>query len=283
MTTGISTWVHHLTEALTAGNLYIFSPDEDQKDHIREDSRVIAGLLPTLPLFVFQQNGEELMNSALFDHAHETWAGLPFPNMLLETSLVTDVEVAPDRYVIAAHQTDDGRVVIELWVASDDPALWWCDFGVVVLTPRNGELFCEHSEPPNVPGKYLVQMRATIETATGMLIGFLGLMNTPALETEKHSASSKLNKARVKRGRAPIPTYTAITLRLPKRKPGETTAGAPSGRTSPRIHWRAGHKREYRPGLWTLVAPTIVGAKGESITPPPPKYNVVVDLPKEPS
>jgi hypothetical protein len=273
----ITTWVHHLADALAKGNLWHFSANTKHRDEVREDCAEIAELLPRLPVFVFQQNGRDLENDALFDHAHETWTGLPFKDMVLETPIyLRDDQDDPDRYVILAHQSDDGRVVIELFGTSDDPTVWWCDFGIVVLTPENGELYCEHREPPDVPLKHRNQIQASMQDALGMLVGFIGLLNTPAIASEKRPASEKLNRARAKRGRAAIPNYTTVTLRLPKRKPGERESAGQSGRASPRVHWRSGHKREYRPGKWSVVPPTIVGHKSETEAPPPPRYNVTM-------
>jgi hypothetical protein len=85
-----------------------------------------------------------------------------------------------------------------------------------------------------------------------------------SIETRAEPAPEKLNRAREKKGKLPIPPTTFVKLKLgaiqgPRLDLGDTHA-------SPRIHFRAGHFRILHRGTphqrEVPVAPTIVG-RGE--------------------
>lgn len=87
------------------------------------------------------------------------------------------------------------------------------------------------------------------------VIGFLQALNCTNVERQLHTPDAKLQKARAKRGRRPLFSYSTLVL---KRSSGE---GVPLGGThaSPAVHLRRGHPRQYAPGKFTWVQPCVVG------------------------
>jgi hypothetical protein len=86
---------------------------------------------------------------------------------------------------------------------------------------------------------------------------FLSALHCCNVKQEEHHPDAKLNKARAKRGKAPLFSYWTLQL------DGKTERGNDHGGThaSPRVHLRRGHPRQYTPGKWTWVQPHAVGNK----------------------
>jgi hypothetical protein len=93
-------------------------------------------------------------------------------------------------------------------------------------------------------------------TAAGIAT-FLTAMNCCNVQREEHVPEQKLQKARVKRGKAPLFSYWTLQLN------GKSERGEDQGGThaSPRVHLRRGHPRQYTPGKWTWVQAHAVGNK----------------------
>lgn len=90
--------------------------------------------------------------------------------------------------------------------------------------------------------------------AVASFVSALQCSNVSAVEEK---VGEKLNKARAKRGKAPL--FSTWTLVLH----GKSSASSSLGGThaSPRVHLRRGHPRQVRPGVWTWVQPCVVGNK----------------------
>lgn len=279
----ISTWVHHLADAMAAGRLTIPNTSPITQSKLRDGAKSLAPEITKLPLFVLQTDALDLLSEALIDHAKSKWPGLPYPNMLLEVSVggVVDEENGEtdltDRLII--HAIEDGELLhVGIYVTDRDPSEWCIGYGRAEIYPSRPSREFTHIPPKNIAPNFDEHATNAITDAVSILMSFVGLLHTPAIETETHDPSPKLNKARTKRKRAAIPTYTAVTLRLPRRKHGEREVSSQPGRASPHWHWRIGHTRTYQSGLSIEIPPTIVAWDGEGET-PPPKYNVVVDVP----
>lgn len=67
-----------------------------------------------------------------------------------------------------------------------------------------------------------------------------------------------LQRARTRRGRLPLFSYWVLELH---EKDGAGRADLGGTHASPRVHLRRGHSREYAPGKFTWVQPTMVGNK----------------------
>lgn len=84
---------------------------------------------------------------------------------------------------------------------------------------------------------------------------FLSALHCSNVRRQEHIPSAKLQKARAKRGRAPLFSYWTLQL------DGKSERGESQGGThaSPRVHLRRGHPRQYAPGKWTWVQACAVG------------------------
>jgi hypothetical protein len=89
----------------------------------------------------------------------------------------------------------------------------------------------------------------------GAMMSFLSALHCSNVQRQEHPADAKLQKARTKRGKAPLFSYWTLQL------DGKSDRGESQGGThaSPRVHLRRGHPRQYAPGLWTWVQPCAVG------------------------
>lgn len=93
------------------------------------------------------------------------------------------------------------------------------------------------------------------------LRAFCCAMNCTNVGRQEHQTEAKLQKARARRGKAPLFSYWTLTLNGrggETRKLGGTHA-------SPRVHLRRGHPRQYAPGKWTWVQAHAVGNRAAGI------------------
>lgn len=114
-------------------------------------------------------------------------------------------------------------------------------------------------------GKSLVNkhMASHEETFYQMLIhapsAFLSALNCSNINKIEHIHSDKLQKARAKRGKKPLFSYWTLEIDMER----SAVVGIDNGGThsSPRLHLRRGHPRQYAPGKWCWVQPCAVGNK----------------------
>ena len=93
------------------------------------------------------------------------------------------------------------------------------------------------------------------------MICMLGRLNARGIEQKYVPAPEKLNKARIKRKKAPLVSYTTVKV-SPYRAPlGHS--GARDEVTSPRYHFRRGHIRRFPNGGKTWVRDCFVGCPEE--------------------
>lgn len=90
---------------------------------------------------------------------------------------------------------------------------------------------------------------------------FLSALHCLNVRRQEHTPSAKLQKARAKRGKAPLFSYWTLQL------DGKSERGENQGGThaSPRVHLRRGHPREYAPGKWTWVQAHAVGNRAAGV------------------
>jgi hypothetical protein len=124
-----------------------------------------------------------------------------------------------------------------------------------------------------MPGEYGVKLNNG-KSPAGSAAGNVGdpvmlallILNTRNVERETIHAPAKLNKARLKNRKEPIPPYdvvhsapyvTAIANRGKRRERGEDQGGT---HASPIPHIRLGHPRDYASGLSIFIKDTLVNA-----------------------
>lgn len=151
---------------------------------------------------------------------------------------------APMLLGILAHQHDSGLISMFAWArhgkrwvylfAADMPNLT-PDSSTLVVFPHDG--------------------RDSFYYYAKCVAAFLSALHCSNVRRREHAPDAKLQKARAKRGKAPLFSYWTLELN------GRTERGDNQGGThaSPRVHLRRGHPRQYAPGLWTWVQPCAVG------------------------
>lgn len=98
---------------------------------------------------------------------------------------------------------------------------------------------------------------AFVGALTTALACMLGRLNAKGMDREYIEAPEKLNKARTKKGKAPLVSYTKVKV-----SPYRTPLGHSGPReefTPPRYHFRRGHVRRFTNGGKTWVRPCFVG------------------------
>jgi hypothetical protein len=98
-------------------------------------------------------------------------------------------------------------------------------------------------------------VKMSVEYLTHAVRAFCSAMSCVNVQRHHHMIGPKLQKARAKRGKAPLFSYWTLQL------DGKSERGDDCGGThaSPRVHLRRGHPRQYAPGRWTWVQAHAVG------------------------
>lgn len=94
-----------------------------------------------------------------------------------------------------------------------------------------------------------------IQTMTYGVKAFLSALHCSNVHRQEHAPDAKLQKARAKRGKAPLFSYWTLQLNG-KNEGGDDKSGT---HATPRVHLRRGHPRQYAPGKWTWVQAHAVG------------------------
>lgn len=90
------------------------------------------------------------------------------------------------------------------------------------------------------------------------LVRFLMALNCSNIKREAHSAPKFINLQRQKKGKTPI--YSYWTLHLPNADSPKSEGGGET-HSSPRVHLRRGHIRQFSIGRYTWVEAHVVGDK----------------------
>lgn len=138
--------------------------------------------------------------------------------------------------------------------------------------------FSGEPEDPENPKKELIEHIEATCILSGMVMTLLCLMlkkKTDIID-EAVEAPKKLNKARSAKGKATIPAYRSITLKLPQKVDyglGEG-GGEGTGMGSPKTpHWRREHTRRLRNGREITIGPMRIKGGGDA----PPQYNIILN------
>lgn len=98
-----------------------------------------------------------------------------------------------------------------------------------------------------------------------LIIYLLVMLSSQSTSTEVKKVDAALNKSRVRKGRAPLPSYRIVNV-IPHRVAADIRRelGGPEGglvRASPRLHWRRSHIRTLQDGRRIPVARSLIGYK----------------------
>lgn len=90
---------------------------------------------------------------------------------------------------------------------------------------------------------------------------FLLMLNSRTTEIARVVPDAALNKARTKRGAAPLKSHTVVTIVPTRFLRGERPEGERGTHASPRLHWRRSHVRVLASGKRILIARMLVGRR----------------------
>jgi hypothetical protein len=97
-----------------------------------------------------------------------------------------------------------------------------------------------------------------------VLSTFLSALNCSNVTRVEHKPDPKLQKSRKKRGKLPLFSHWTLELSVPKNSPEKQVANGTH--SSPRVHLRRGHPRQYARGKYTWVQPCMVGKSKGIVT-----------------
>lgn len=133
----------------------------------------------------------------------------------------------------------------------------WCVRGVIVVdslsTYKNFGIF----PPVDEITKELRQHKIVLST-------FLSALNCKNVKRVEHKPDTKLQKARSKKGKLPLFSHWTLVIKIPDKS--QSPSATKGSKSSPRVHLRRGHPRQYSPGKWTWVQPSMVGGNKGIIT-----------------
>lgn len=160
---------------------------------------------------------------------------------------------------ILAYQDDDiggvGGILFQVFVQNRDDWSSHCRLQVIFSDRTWGwqRVDDEKFIPLKQDGD-LGDLAFALSQWIGAFLSLLNCSNVPRIE---HGPPAALQKARKRRGKLPIFSYWTLDLSQ------SYIHGAHLGgfHTSPRIHLRRGHMRQYQVGRWCWVSPHAVGNK----------------------
>jgi len=121
----------------------------------------------------------------------------------------------------------------------------------------------------------VIEQQESLQVAAASLVGWttLAMMNCTNIGTVKHTVPDAFQKARQRKGKRPLVSYHTVRVDLDK-TPRQIVADAlPGDGTTPRLHKKRGHMKDYRrgkglfgryKGVWFWGA-TIAGSEEEGI------------------
>lgn len=145
---------------------------------------------------------------------------------------------------LLAHQHASGLISMFAWAKQGPRWIYLFAADMPNLTPDSSALVV-----------YPDEGRDSFYYYTKCIAAFLSALHCTNIRRERHDPPPKLQKARAKRGKAPLFSYWTLQL------DGKTERGDDQGGThaTPRVHLRRGHPRQYAQGKWTWVQPCAVG------------------------
>lgn len=236
--------LHDLIESINSNKILCIDPIND--DEFDEITRIVKNVAPEAICFDMGDIDEIPPLSPVYEMVKE-----PFPTCWFECHFT---------------HTDNTEIIIGLLVVSREEIQitsfrrkhkQWCIRGMIVLDSlsnwQNFGLF----PPVDIVGEELKQHKLVLST-------FLSALNCNNVLRVEHNPDPKLQKSRSKRGKLPLFSHWTLELAIPSQS--NSNSETIGNNTSPRVHLRRGHPRQYSPGKWTWVQPCMVGANKGIIT-----------------
>jgi hypothetical protein len=162
-----------------------------------------------------------------------------------------------DRALLSAYDPDHAEQRVDKFHATPAPSLWRF---VSTITP-------DLDARINKGNPFLT----AIENVLDPLMTALMILNTRNVERRTERVSEKLQKARKKNGKPPIPPYDIVSaapyvtaLMTRGQRSGARSEDHGGTHRSPHPHLRIGHPRTYAPGQVTFIRDTLVNVNDQT-------------------
>lgn len=191
------------------------------------------------------------VDQTLLDEAPErlgspTW--LPFPAILIETA--QDDQLGP----VLAFEDDTLGPGVVIWPVGWSRSAWVPSVvGARVHDDKATLIYLDERRQGDFEN---------VEPAIWLVSYLTSLLQCRNVETLVQAAPAKLNAARARRGKPPLPAYRKVVIHVRDR---QAVAREVESHASPRAHWRRGHFRQLPQGQ-TFVRACLVNPGGTPLT-----------------
>jgi hypothetical protein len=96
----------------------------------------------------------------------------------------------------------------------------------------------------------VIEQQDSLRVLVASLVGWttLAMMNCANIDTVKHTVPDTFQKARQRKGKRPLVSYHTVRVDLDKTPRQITPVALPGDGTTPRLHKKRGHMKDYRRG-----------------------------------
>ena len=246
------------------------------KDTVREGRMIDFGHIPNAVIKAEAVRSREMFESHQFQHPYDTWLG------------VSSWEGGYNGYHVSPHPLYPGEIlVIELYGVTipgvADAVLIYDMVSINPIGPGQTRVSPARMDYETT-GRFEsdAEIRARGANSLDPLVTMLRLLADASIPITQTEAPAKLNKARAKTGKAPIPAHSTVHTKnyvasfhaTYQKRPGQGGHHA-----SPIAHWRRAHQRHLSDGRVIPVKSSKVNWRDIAelhrlfyhIDPPPPK------------
>lgn len=236
--------IHDLIESINQNKILCIDPIND--DEFEEITRIFKNVALQAICFDMGEIDELPDIAPVYEMVKE-----PFPTCWFESSFI---------------HTDGTQIILGMLVVVREEVQitsfrrkhkQWCIRGVIILDSLSTWEKFGLFPPVEVVCEELKQHKLLLST-------FLSALNCKNVKRVEHNPEPKIQKARRKKGKVPLFSHWTLELTIP-----DASSNRSKGigtKSSPRVHLRRGHPRQYIPGKWTWVQPCMVGNEKGIVT-----------------
>ncbi|NOQ51584.1 MAG: hypothetical protein GQ578_05140 [Desulfuromonadaceae bacterium] len=185
----------------------------------------------------------------------DTQINLPYPVTWFEANYIREGKKEHVGALCWENVTDCKNEIIFLSLIKQHQQPWII-FGLTFNTISEGKI---HREC--LPADRNIGLK--LETLSSIIFCFLTALNCNNINAVENLPNEKIQKKRRKSGKMPL--FSTWTLHLDLISKNSNSSNSLGHASSPRVHLRRGHPRQYKPGKWTWVNSCVVGNKKAGI------------------
>lgn len=157
-----------------------------------------------------------------------------------------------DRSGFLAITTDNGVLFFSFFWSAENTKCGWGFFGSFFIRD-NGAI--SYAKAPCSAEDFIIE--------TSPLFSFISALNCKNVILESRAPNQKAQRLRASLRKPPLFSYHTLVLDIERSAAKSDHLGGTH--SSPRVHLRRGHPRQYAPEKWTWVQPCAVGNKSKGI------------------